>query len=79
MGPAEEWAYLAGGVGILAPRHQGQQLGHVLFHKLLTLRKDRQYVGPVYKRTYLSCRPGILPHSIIPSDYGFVSISVWLT
>lgn len=28
---------LAGGVGILAPRHQGQQLGHVLFHKLLTL------------------------------------------
>lgn len=28
---------LAGDVGILAPRHQGQQLGHVLFHKLLTL------------------------------------------
>lgn len=38
---AEVWAYLAGDVGILAPRHQGQQLGHVLFHKLFTLRKDR--------------------------------------
>lgn len=28
---------LAGNMGILAPRHQGQQLRHVLFHKLLTL------------------------------------------
>lgn len=28
---------LAGDVGILAPRHQGQQLGLVLFHKLFTL------------------------------------------
>lgn len=32
--------YLAGGMGIPAPGQQ-DQLGCVLFHKLLTLREDR--------------------------------------
>lgn len=36
------WAYLAGDMGVPAPGHQDQQLGCVLFHKLLTLRKDRR-------------------------------------
>lgn len=37
--------YLAGGVGIPAPGHQGQQLGRVLSHKLLALRKETHSCG----------------------------------
>lgn len=77
--------YLAGGMGIPAPGHQDQQLGCVLFQKLLTLREDRQAM----------CRPSLRQGFSVLESWpfffflpplatlflltGHASVSAWLT
>lgn len=72
----KRWAYLAGGMGIPAPGHQDQQLGFVLFHKLLTLRKDRQTMCRSQSVAELLC-PVVLafftsPGHSVPFDWACV-------